>query len=120
MNLTSTLSVRNTSPTDSITLETVDYYDNDGNRVESYLDADQQLAPLSSTSFVVAESDTRGGVGANFIVRWHAARPVHAPVVETVMITGQSTQGISFLSTGRVLSEEGENVGSSSPTDTLR
>jgi hypothetical protein len=44
-------------------------------------------------------------VGANFIVRWHADEPVHPPIVETVMITTESTQGISFLSTARVLSE---------------
>lgn len=119
MNLTSTLSVRNASPTDSITIETVDYYDNDGNRVESYLDAPQQLAPLSSTAFVVEEQDTRGGVGANFIVQWRASHPVRAPVVESVMITTQSTQGISFVSTARVLSEDRGKAASPPPADTL-
>lgn len=106
MNLTTTLSLRNASPTDSITLVAADYYDKDGNVVESYLDEDQSLAPLSSTSFVVEEQDTRGGVGANFIVRWRADTLVRAPVVEAVMITTQSTQGISFTSTARVISED--------------
>lgn len=121
MNLTSTLSVRNTSPADSISLLTVDYYDKDGGLVESYVDGEQALGPLSSTAFVVEEGDTRGGVGANFIVRWRADGPVRAPVVETVMITTQSTQGISFTSTARVLSEDGgdESASSDLPTDSF-
>jgi len=52
-------------------------------------------------------------VGANFIVRWHADTPVPPPVVETVMITTASTQGISFRSTARVLHED------QAPADTL-
>ncbi|MBB4062526.1 hypothetical protein GGP80_000129 [Salinibacter ruber] len=58
--------------------------------------------------------DIRGGVGANFIVRWHAKQPVAPPVVGTLMITGANTQGISFRSTARVLREERV------PTDTSR
>lgn len=119
MNLTTTLSVRNASPTDSITLVRVDYYDKDGNEVERYLSSEQHLPPLSSTSFVVEETDTRGGVGANFIVRWRAEAPVRAPVVETVMITAQSTQGISFVSTARVISEDRGDESDPTPNDTL-
>lgn len=119
MNLTTTLSVRNASPTDSITLVAADYYDKDGNQVEAYVDAEHVLPPLSSTSFVVEESDTRGGVGANFIVRWRAEAPVRAPVVETIMITAQSTQGISFVSTARVISEDKGNGSEPAPDDTL-
>lgn len=55
MNLTTTLSVRNASPTDSITLVAADYYDSDGNGVESYIPEERCLAPLSSTSVVVEE-----------------------------------------------------------------
>ncbi len=55
---------------------------------------------------MVDTDDIRGGVGANFIVRWHAKQPVAPPVVETLMITGANTQGISFRSTARVLREE--------------
>jgi hypothetical protein len=54
---------------------------------------------------VVEQDDVRGGVGANFLVRWQADRPVHPPIVEMVMITAEATQGISFRSTARVLYE---------------
>jgi hypothetical protein len=116
MNLATTLSIRNASPTSPIILSTVDYYDSNGNRVRGYLDTARRLPPLASTYVVVEQDDLRGGVGANFIVRWHAEEPVHLPVVETVMITTESTQGISFRSTARVLSED---RASSSAVDTL-
>ena len=106
LNLTTTLSIRNTSPADSITLATVDYYDSGGALVRSYVEEPRQLAPLASTYVVVEQDDLRGGVGANFLVRWHAHRAVSPPVVETVMITTQSTQGISFRSSARVLHED--------------
>jgi hypothetical protein len=106
LNLTTTLSIRNTSRDDSITLSTVDYYDSGGARVRSYVDAPRRLAPLASTYVVVEQDDLRGGVGANFIVRWQAERAVPPPVVEAVMITTQSTQGISFRSSAQVLSED--------------
>lgn len=106
MNLTTTLSIRNTSPDAPLTLSTIDYYDSNGEHVSAYLDTTRTLGPLASTYVVVEQDDVRGGVGANFIVRWHAEVPVPAPVVETVMITTESTQGISFRSHARVLFEE--------------
>jgi len=105
MNLATTLSIRNTSRKSPIVLSTIEYYDSSGERVRAYLDTARVLDPLASTYVVVEVDDIRGGVGANFIVRWHAEAPVHPPVVEAVMITTQSTQGISFRSTARVLQE---------------
>jgi hypothetical protein len=106
MNLATTLSIRNTSPDTALTLSTIDYYDSNGNPVRSYLDTARTLGPLASTYVVVETDDIRGGVGANFIVRWHAETAIPPPVVETVMITTASTQGISFRSTARVLYEQ--------------
>lgn len=113
MNLATTLSIRNTSPESPIVLSAVEYYDSDGDRVRDYLDTARTLHPLASTYVVVDADDIRGGVGANFIVRWYASRSVHAPVVETVMITTESTQGISFRTGARVLYEN------RAPVDTL-
>jgi len=111
MNLATTLSVRNADPSAPIMLSTIDYYDSDGNRVRGYLDTIRRLPPMASTYVVVEQDDLRGGVGANFVVRWHADEPVHPPVVETVMITTESTQGISFRSTARVLFEDRVTAG---------
>ncbi|WP_103029636.1 DUF3124 domain-containing protein [Salinibacter altiplanensis] len=105
-NLATTLSIRNTSTNVPITLSAIDYYDSNGEHVRAHLDTTRALGPLASTYVVVEVDDIRGGVGANFIVRWQAEAPVPPPVVETVMITGANTQGISFRSTARVLRED--------------
>lgn len=107
-NLTATLSFRNTDLNRSIQLTDVLYYDSNGNLVKSFVDDSMTLKPLASTSFVIEEDDLRGGVGANFIVKWQASKPLFPPVVEAVMISTTQQQGISFVSHGRVI-EESEN-----------
>lgn len=107
-NLAVTLSVRNTDPHAAIRIDSVDYYDTAGHLIRQYLDMPVTLAPLASTRFVVAEKDTAGGSGANFMVRWQADRAVNPPVVETVMIGAKSGQGISFTSPAREIREQQE------------
>lgn len=104
-NLTATLSFRNADLNRSMQLTEVLYYDSDGNLVKSFVDEPLTLKPLASTSFVIEEDDLRGGVGANFIVKWQASEPLFPPVVEAVMISTTQQQGISFVSHGRVLEE---------------
>lgn len=103
INLTATLSIRNTDDQAALRVTAVRYYDTHGKLVRSYVQEPLRLAPMASLDFVVAEDDTSGGAGANFIVEWSAARVVSEPVVEAVMISTASGQGISFLSTGRVI-----------------
>ncbi|WP_449242280.1 DUF3124 domain-containing protein [Desulfovibrio sp.] len=104
--LSATLSVRNTDAEHPITLVFVDYYDTAGKPVRRYLDKAESVPPLATREFLVSEKDTAGGSGAKFLVRWTSDRPVPPPVVEAVMIGTANSQGISFLSTGRVISEE--------------
>ena len=61
------------------------------------------LAPLESAYIYLPEDDTAGGFGANFIVKWSAAKEINAPIIECVMIGAKSGQGISFVSPGRVI-----------------
>jgi hypothetical protein len=102
-NLTSTLSIRNTDFINSIIISAVNYYDSAGKLIQKYLAQPVQLGPMASTEFVVNRNDVGGGAGANFIVEWVAEKEVSDPVIEAVMIGTQSTQGISFISTGRVM-----------------
>jgi hypothetical protein len=97
-----TLSIRNTDLAHPITITSVRYYDTPGQLVKEYLEQPLPLRPLESTDFVVEERDTRGGIGANFIVEWMAEERVNDPIVEAVMISS-GTQGISFVSPGRVI-----------------
>ena len=103
--LTAICSIRNTDPDRSITIEAVDYYDSDGKLIQNYLKAPVVLKPLASSRYVVKESDTGGGSGANFLVRWKSNNPVNPAIVEGVMIGTKMQQGISFVSRGQVIAE---------------
>ncbi len=103
MDLTATLSVRNTDLTRPIILTTIDYHNTNGERVRQYLEKPVELKPLASADFVVNQDDTSGGAGANFVVEWIAQTQVSNPVVESVMINTSGNQGISLISQGRVV-----------------
>ncbi len=103
--LTATLSLRNTDVANPIVIETVDYYSSGGEKVSTYLTQPIQLVPLASTKVVVAENDQIGGAGANFIVKWRAANQVSEPLMEAIMISTISQQGLSFVSRGKVIQE---------------
>lgn len=98
-----TLSIRNTDPAHSITVQDVDYYDSEGNLVKKYIDDPITLKAMASMRYMVKASDKAGGSGANFIVRWVAGKEVNPPVIESVMIGTQMQQGISFTSRGQVI-----------------
>ena len=89
-----------------IIINSVQYYDTNGNLVTDYVDSPLLLAPMATTEYVIRQDDVRGGTGANFIVTWGAEEPVYEPVVEAVMINMVGTQGLSFLSSARVLEEK--------------
>ena len=101
--LAATLSVRNTDPKNPIIITSVNYYNSDGKIVRKHLENPLRLPPLASTDFVVPENDQTGGSGANFIVEWIAETKVYEPIIEAVMVSTASQQGISFISVGRVI-----------------
>ena len=101
--LSSTLSVRNTDMAGSFRITAVDYYDNNGRLVKRLLAKPAPLTALASADFHIEMNDVTGGFGANFIVRWEADRQINAPVIECVMIGSTIGQGISFVSSGRVI-----------------
>ncbi len=103
IDLSATLSIRNTDLNNSIIITAARYYDTYGKLVRGYLEQPLELPALASLDFVVERTDRSGGSGANFIVEWVAEKEVSQPIVETVMITAESAQGISFVSTGRVI-----------------
>ncbi|MEL7038880.1 MAG: DUF3124 domain-containing protein [Cyanobacteria bacterium J06592_8] len=102
-NLATTLSVRNTDQNREIIIKTVNYYNTEGQLVQSYLEQGIRLSPLASTDFFVEQSNSKGGAGANFIVEWVAEEAVTEPIIEAVSIGTAGTQGIAFTSSGKVL-----------------
>ncbi len=109
-NLAVTLSIRNINPEHPIRLTTVDYHETRGALIKSYLETPVTLKPLESVRYIIPEKDKTGGSGANFIVAWDASVPVNPPIVESIMISTQSQQGISFTSRSQEIIEIKKNT----------
>ena len=96
--LTATLSIRNTSFTDSFYVTDVIYYDSRGEMLKHYLNETVLVTPMASIEFVVARTDVKGGAGANFVVKWGAFTTGTGPLIQTVMNEGSA--GTSFITNG--------------------
>ena len=86
-----------------LSVNNVNYYNTAGKLIQNYLQTSYLLEPMASTYFFVNQPDMRGGVGGNFIVQWAANKLVNESVIEAVMAGSTGTQGMSFISPGRVL-----------------
>lgn len=104
--LASTLVVHNVSRQSKIRVERVDYYDRAGQLLETLVSEPVELTPFGSMNALVPIGSVGDGIGANFIVTWSSEEPVLPPIVEAIMVGGSGTQGISFTSRGRVLSQD--------------
>lgn len=94
--LTTTLSIRNTSLTDSAYILSAIYNDSYGKQIANYVDSTILLSPLESIEFVVGEKESEGGAGAHFLVDWTARSFSDQLLIQTVMIGSYGQQGISF------------------------
>lgn len=97
LNLTTTLSIRNTSRKNDIRILSVNYHNTDGELLRSYLDEPIIMKPLQSIRYVVKLDDASGGSGANFILEWEADKAVDVPIVESIMVGTGSSYGFAFL-----------------------
>lgn len=107
LNVTTTLSIRNTDVSNPIRIVSVKYHNSTGTLVRDYLKDAAELGPLSSTQFLVGESDLSGGAAPSFIVRWESAKEVNEPLIEAIMIGCASNQGISLVCPARVIAVDG-------------
>lgn len=97
--LTATLSIRNTSETDTLYIGRVDYYNTEGNLVRKYIESSIYLKPMESIAYVIEEDDDVGGVGANFMLEWYANKPIQ-PLFQAVMMSGLGNKAFSFTTEG--------------------
>ena len=107
LNMAITLSVRNTDLTYPLIVNQVNYYSTAGQLIENFLPVPYLLEPMASTHFFINQTDTRGGVGGNFIVQWATNKLANAPVIEAVMAGSTGTQGMSFVTQGRIVKSKG-------------
>ncbi len=99
--LTVTLSIRNVDPKHRIEITRVDYFETQGKLLKKHVEKPVTLSPLESLRYVIPQKDKSGGSGANFIVGWKADKSVNPPIVESIMIGTQASQGVSFTSRGK-------------------
>ena len=103
--LTVTLSIRNTDPKQAITLISADYFDSNGKLLKNYVDKPLNIKKLASVRYIIKSKDKSGGSGAKFIVKWESKKPVNQPLIEAIMISTRSGQGISFVSKGQAITD---------------
>jgi len=101
VHLTATLSLRNTSEKEPITITRVAYYDTNGVLKKNFIDVTFSLGKMATKDFVISTDNLSGGTGANFIVEWKSATKVSTPVIESVMVGTMGTHGFSFTSRGQ-------------------
>lgn len=101
LDLTATVSIRNTSGSESIYLLKADYFDTHGNAIHSYVDKPISLDKMETLEIVIAEFDKKGGTGANFIFEWAKNNKTSSPIFEAVMISTYGQQGLSFTTQGK-------------------
>lgn len=106
LSLTATLAIHNADPQHPIIVKSVRYYDTEGNLAREFIDSPVLLNPLATTGFVVVADELEAGWGSNFLVEWGAEAPAFEPVIEAIMVSSRGNEGVSFVSSGRVVSEQ--------------
>lgn len=104
--LVATLSIRNTSYSDSLFISKIDYFDTQGILVRNYLDNPISLPPMATVNYVIEKEDVSGGSGANFMVELSAMDKNVRPIVQAVMIgENGNNQGFAFSTDGYSLKD---------------
>ncbi|WP_250432484.1 DUF3124 domain-containing protein [Hanstruepera flava] len=99
--LTSMISMRNTSETDTIYLLRAEYYDTHGTSVRTYFNSPIYLAPMETSEIIIDEIDVSGGTGSNFIFEWKTPKTCPEPLFEGIMSSTMGQQGLSFTTQGK-------------------
>lgn len=99
-NLTATLSIRNTSLTDSMYVEAINFYNTDGDLISKYINRTLILRPMQSIEYTIDRNKEMNKTGSNFIVKWGAKTADLNPVIQGVKISTDQKQGISLITNG--------------------
>jgi hypothetical protein len=85
VDLTTTLSVPNTSEHNVLVITRADYFDASSELVQGYVSEPLSVRPFGTVEAFVPVEDRKGGTGANFVVEWTGEGAVPEPVIEAVM-----------------------------------
>jgi hypothetical protein len=99
--LTATISMRNTSDTDTIYIESAKYYNTKGLQIRNYFKNPIYILPMETVEIIIDQVDLVGGTGGNFTFDWRVKPNTTDPLFEAVMISTSGQQGLSFSTVGK-------------------
>ncbi|WP_227806543.1 DUF3124 domain-containing protein [Algibacter lectus] len=100
-NLTTMVSLRNTSDVDTIYVLSAKYFDTHGKHVRPYIGHAIFLAPMETCEIIIDEIDNSGGTGSNFVFEWKTPKDCPEPLFEAIMNSTVGQQGLSFATQAR-------------------
>jgi hypothetical protein len=103
LDLTATVSMRNTNKEDTIYVESAEYYGTSGKPIRSYFDHPIFIKPMETIEIVITQSDIEGGTGGNFLFDWKTLKRSHEPLFESVRLSAAGSQVVSFTTNGKRL-----------------
>jgi hypothetical protein len=59
------------------------------------------VPPLGTLELFIERSESAGGSGASFVIRWQADRPVSPPLVQAVHADLRNPRTVSFITVAR-------------------
>jgi hypothetical protein len=99
--LSISVSIRNTDPSNAITLTSAQYFNTGGAKLKEYLSAPRTIAPMATYELFIARSDDTGGSGANFVIAWKSDSAASAPIVEAIHADLPGSRTIIFTTAAR-------------------
>lgn len=103
--LITNLAVHNTDMKYPITILKADLYDLNGQLSKSYVSESQEIKPLASKNLFLKAKDKSDGWGGKMLIRWQSETSVNAPLIESVTFGVAASQGVSFKTYGKPVSE---------------
>ena len=95
--LSISLSIRNSDQEKDLYIESVDYYNTQGELVKKYLSQPHILKPMASIDYFVSLEDMSGGHGAKFLVNVASKDKTTLPIIQAVMLNKSGSSNLCFL-----------------------
>ncbi|MGB1003522.1 MAG: DUF3124 domain-containing protein [Salibacteraceae bacterium] len=100
VNLSVTLSLRNTDFNNSLIIKSIKYYNSEGSLLKDFIDHPMELSAMATENYFIPANDKSGGIGANFVVEWTSEKEITSPYIEALMLGGLGNYGYSWASEG--------------------
>ena len=99
--LSALVSIRNTDAVQPIRVLSARYHDTQGRLLRDFVPVVRAVPPLGTLELFIERSESAGGSGASFVIRWQADRPVSSPLVQAVHADLRNPRTVSFITVAR-------------------